>query len=158
VLAGQPAAAERAPRDDAETFVAADRQKFPFDLAVEEIVERLQAGEGLPASGPAEVDRFLQLPAAVIAGAEIADLALPHEVVDAALRLLEGRVRVPHMDLVEVDIVGLEPAEARLDFRHDVLAAEAEAVGAAGVGLVGAEAYLGGNDQALAVLALHPAA
>ena len=56
-------------------------------------------------------------------GAEIADLALASEVVQRPQRLLQRRRGVGPVQLIEVEMIGLEPAQASLDLRHDVVAA-----------------------------------
>ena len=43
-------------------------------------------------------------------------------------RLLDRGLVVPAVDLVEVDVVGAEPSEARVDRAEDVLAGEAAVV------------------------------
>src|SRR5260370_40161289 len=50
-----------------------------------------------------------------IGAADVAHLALPHEIVQCPQRLLDRRVRIGTMEIVDVDPLGLEPLEARLD-------------------------------------------
>src|SRR5581483_7342255 len=58
------------------------------------------------------------------------------------------------MNLVEVDIVGLQAAEASLHFREDVMARQPDLVGRDGLAEkdVRVEADLGGEDHGLAAL------
>ncbi len=57
--------------------------------------------------------------------------ALPmlHDVVQRLERLLDRRLVVPAMDLVEVDVIRAEPPQAGVDLDHDGLARKALAVG-----------------------------
>ena len=50
---------------------------------------------------------------------EVADLALPLEVGERAERLLDVRIGLGTVDLIKVDVVGSEPAEAVLDLSRD---------------------------------------
>jgi hypothetical protein len=47
--------------------------------------------------------------------ADVADLALADEIVERAQRLLDRRQRIVIVLLVEIDVVGLQPRQARLD-------------------------------------------
>ena len=62
--------------------------------------------------GPLRLD---DLPGRQRRAADVADLALLHEIVERAQRLLDRRPRIGDVLLVEVDVVGAEPSEARLD-------------------------------------------
>src|SRR6266511_2408266 len=65
--------------------------------------------------------------AGVVGGADVAHLALHDQLVEGGDRLLQWRLGIGAMLLVEVDVVGLEPAQAGLDRAPDV------ATGAAGL-------------------------
>jgi hypothetical protein len=56
--------------------------------------------------------------------ADIAGLAGLNDIdiVERFERLLDRRVIVPSMDLVEVDVIGAEAPQARVDLGHDRLA------------------------------------
>jgi hypothetical protein len=58
-------------------------------------------------------------------------------------RLLDRRPAVEAMDLVEVDVVGTEPAQAVVDLGHDRLTRQAPAVGP----LVHLAVHLGGDHD-----------
>ncbi len=73
-------------------------------------------------------------------------MALAHEVVQRAHGLLDGRGGVEAVDLVQVDVLQLQPLQARLDAVHDVAAGTAAAVGAR----AGLAEHLGGDDDVLA--------
>src|SRR5439155_2409370 len=61
--------------------------------------------------------------------ADIAGLAGLNDIVECFERLLDRRVIVPSMDLVEVDVIGAEAPQARVDLGHDRLARHAGAIG-----------------------------
>ena len=67
------------------------------------------------------------LPAAEVRAAEIAHLALVHQVVQRRQRLLDRGRRFGPVQLVEVDPVGAQPAHRRLDGAPDVAAGSAGA-------------------------------
>ena len=67
--------------------------------------------------GPLRLDN---LPGGEGRAADVADLALPHEIVQRAQRFLDRRSRVGDVLLIEVEIVGPEAPEARLDGVHDI--------------------------------------
>ena len=104
VAAGEPAALERAPDDGAEAEALADREDVALDVAREDRVRRLRRDEALELSALADPQRLDHAPAAELqvdrigerAGrdAEVAHLALAHEVGERAERLLERRVAV----------------------------------------------------------------
>ncbi len=54
-------------------------------------------------------------------GADVADLAGLHDVVEGFHGLFDGGFVVPAMDLVEVDVVGAEALEALVEFEEDLL-------------------------------------
>jgi hypothetical protein len=84
--------------------------------------------------------------------AQVEDLAGPDEVVESGHRLLDGRLPVGEVDLVEVDTVGAEPSEGGLDGLPDVAAGSpGAAVGAEVAVQVAAE--LGGDDGLVAAAA-----
>src|SRR5947199_10841648 len=61
--------------------------------------------------------------------ADIAGLAGLDDVVKRFERLLDRRVVVPAMDLVEVDVIRAEAPQARIDLAHDRLPGQAGAIG-----------------------------
>jgi len=56
----------------------------------------------------------------VVAPAEEAHLALPHQIIERAQGFLDRGLRVRAMQLVKVDPIGAQPLQARLDRVHDV--------------------------------------
>jgi hypothetical protein len=65
----------------------------------------------MPSALAGEVERLAELPSGHAAGAEIAHFARANQRVECLERFLDRSSEVPSMDLVEVDEVGLEPAQ-----------------------------------------------
>jgi hypothetical protein len=86
-----------------------------LDAPVEQAVLVLgadEAAEMVDVGGPIGIG---DLPAAEVGAADVADLALADQVVERREGLLDGGVGIGDVDLVEVDPVGPEPAQAGLD-------------------------------------------
>ena len=117
-----------------------------LDGAVEPGVLVLRRDEPGEPAGPGDPVGVDHLPADQVGRAEVADLALLHQLVERGQRLLDRGVRVGRVQLVEVDPVGAEPAQAVLHGDPDVAAGAAGApVRTVGALHVGAE--LGRDDD-----------
>ena len=123
VFAGEHAAAERAPRNDAEAELLARRQNLHLDVARQNAVLRLQADQRLPTFCGDDQTRLDDLRGGPVRHADVAHLALPDEVVQRAQRFFERRRVVVAMHLIQVDVVGIEPPQAVFARFHDVFAA-----------------------------------
>ena len=74
--------------------------------------------------------RLAELPRVHRRRPDVADLAGLDHVVQRLHRLLDRRPGIEAVDLVEVDVVHTEPAQARIDLGHDRLARQADGVAA----------------------------
>src|SRR6202030_3354292 len=74
----------------------------------------------IPELGDAE--RFSNLPCLPVGAADVTDLSLLHQGVESAERLFDRGHGIVAMDLVQVDVVGLQSAETGLHTVHDVAA------------------------------------
>src|SRR5690606_12762727 len=146
LLAGEQAAGERAPDQDADLLVEAERYQFVFGFARVQGVVDLLRDEALLVAGVGDPERLHQVPGGVVGAAHIAHLTLADQGVERFHRLLERRLPVPFVHLVEIDDVGFQALKALLAFADDVPAAETGVVGA----VSGREADLGGEQQAVA--------
>jgi hypothetical protein len=72
--------------------------------------------------------RLADLLRAPLRDTDVVGLARVHDVGERLHRLLERRAHVVPVGLVEVDVVGLQPAQRAVDGLHDVLAGEAAVV------------------------------
>ncbi len=130
VLAGQPATAERRPRQQAEPGGLCGRNDLPLDLANQQVVLRLQGHRPGQPTEIGDVDGLLQLPARVVGQADVEHLAGAHGVVEEAKGFLQWRQRIEGVHLVEIDRVDTEASERRVERGGEVPARQAEVVGA----------------------------
>ncbi len=124
----QAAAGEWAPGDHADAFALAEGHHFALFLAVHQVVVVLHRDESGPAVLVGEVEGFGKLPGIHAARADVAGFAGSHDVVERGKRFFDRRFVIPAVDLVEVDVIGAEAAEAVIDFGEDCFAREAGAV------------------------------
>jgi hypothetical protein len=128
-VAGKEAAGKRAPRNEADALGAAQRDHLPLLLAIDEVVVILHAhdpGEAKPLGGGEHPG---ELPGVHRRCADVERLAGLDDVAERLQRLLDRRRRVEAVDLVEVDVVGAQSAQAVVDGMQDVLARQAALVG-----------------------------
>ena len=121
---------ERAVREHAHALIDAERDHLALLLAVQEVVVILHRCEARPAVPLGGRLRLGELPRRHGAGAQIASLAGPDDIVQRLHRLLDRGFGIPAMHLVEVDVIHLETPERGVDRREHVLAREAATVGA----------------------------
>ena len=107
-LAGQQAGCHRAVDDDPDVVGGAERQQLGFDPLIQHAVRRLQRSDGMDRLGAAH------LADAEVGRARVADLALLDHAGDLGPRLFHVGVGVGPVDLVEVDHVHAQPAQAAL--------------------------------------------
>ena len=129
VPAAEPSAAQRAPRNDAEPFVAAHREDLELGCPAHQVVLGLQADERLPVVRAGNIERLLELPAAEVAGPDVPHPSAGHQLVQGAQGFFKRGDGVPRVDLVEIDVVGPQALEAVLHGGVDVLAAQADVIG-----------------------------
>src|SRR5262249_57759204 len=105
------------------TLLAAQRLELALVLVAEDkVVLGLQGLIAHIAALVALPQGAGEAPGVIVRAAEVAHLALAHQVVEGAERLLERRLTVVPVRLVEIDVVGLEPPQRGLHALHDVLA------------------------------------
>src|SRR5712664_4408027 len=127
-LAGKQAAGKRTPHEQADLFGFQQGNDFPFEIAAGDRVIRLKRVEPgqVPELGDAE--GFGDLPCLPIGAADVADLSLLHQGVESAKRLFERGHGIIAVDLVQVDMVGLQTAETSLDAVHNVAARSSDII------------------------------
>src|SRR5438132_306523 len=121
VFAGQQPIGERRERDQPEPVRLDDRHQLIVEFTLQQIVALLARDIAFEAEmdrGPLRLD---DLPGRQGRAADVAHLALPHEIVERAQGLLDRRLRIGDVLPVEVEIVGVEAFEAGLDRAHDVV-------------------------------------
>jgi acyl-CoA thioesterase len=129
--AGEEAAGERRPGDDADAGLQAQRQHLALFFAVQQVVLRLHGDEALAAGALGGVLHGKEAPRGHGRGAEVADLAGADEAVERVHGFGDGHIGVEAVDLQQVDVVRAEPPQAVVGGLEDGLAAEAAGVGAA---------------------------
>ena len=151
VLAGEHALRDRRPHDLRQPeLLDAGGHHLGLDDPPQHRVLRLARHERDAAARAASA-----APARICVGgplrhADVEHLARPDDVGERLHRLLERRLVVVAVRLVEVDVVGLQPAQRAVDRLHDVLAGQAAVVPAR----AGRPVHLREDLQALAALAL----
>ncbi len=115
VLAGQQSARQREERQQAELVFLRRRQQILLDVAHDEAVFVLAGDETADVHRARDIFGFGDAPGRKVGIADVAHLALAHEIVERAQRLLDRRQRIVIVLLVEIDVVGLQPLQARLD-------------------------------------------
>ena len=144
VLAGEQAAGEGAPDEEAGLFGFEERDYVALEVAAGDGVVGLQGVEAGEVFEFGDAEGFGDLPGEPIGDADVTDFALLDESIEGAEGLFDGGDEVVAVDLVEVDVVGLEAAEAGVDGVHDVTTGGAYVVFAG----AGASVDLGGDDDA----------
>src|SRR5258705_2272808 len=119
-LAGKQAAGKRTPHEQADLFGFQQRSDFPFQIAAGDRViglKRVESGQ-VPELGDAE--GFGDLPCLPVGAADVANLSLLHQGVESAKRLFDRSDGIVAVDLVQIDMVGLQTAKTGLHTVHNV--------------------------------------
>ena len=119
-LTGKQTTGKRTPDQEPHLFGFQERNEFTFEVATGNGVvglERVEARQILELGNP---ERPGDLPRLPVGDADIADLALNDQRVEGAQGFLDRSHEVVGMDLVEIDVVRLEPPQAGFDGVHNV--------------------------------------
>ena len=141
-LPGEQAVAERRVGHEPDAELAQQRQDLGLEVAGPQRVLGLQRGDRV--HGVRAADRRRR----GLGQAEVADLALGDELGQRADGLLDRRARVDAVLVVQVDVVGAEPAQRALDRGRTLAGLLSVTPGA--VAAVGDEAELGGDHDLVA--------
>jgi hypothetical protein len=125
VFAGQHAAAERGPGDNAEAKRLASRQKLLLGRAFDKAMLNLKSGDRRNAAQFGDGRGASYAPRREVGKAGVEDLSGSDEIIEPTHDFFERRHTVGNMGPVEVDPIGFQPLEARLDRRDHRLAAVA---------------------------------
>ncbi len=126
--ARQQPTADRAVRDQAHAFLAAQRNHFPLLFAIQQAVVVLHADEARQAQLVGTVQQLGELIGRHGRSADVAHLAGLDEIGQCLERLLERRFAIETVDLVQIYVVQAEPTETGIDRLEDVLARQAALV------------------------------
>jgi hypothetical protein len=92
-------------------------------------------------------ERLHQVPAREVRGADIAELAAAHQLIECRQRLLDRGVVVLAVELEQIDVIGAESPQRGLDRDEQMLARGAVVVGA----VAGREGRLGRDQDPIAL-------
>ncbi|MNH33908.1 hypothetical protein D3C79_944660 [compost metagenome] len=118
----QAPAGHRAPGHQADPLVQAQRDHFAFFFAVDQVEVVLHRHETAPTVTGRHLLCLGELPGVHRRCTDVTGLAGLDHVVQGLHGLLDGGVVVPAVDLVQVDVIGTQAAEAGVDVGHDRLA------------------------------------
>ena len=150
-IAGEEAARQRRVRDQPDALLVAQPVHLALFLALDEVVEVLHGNRPGIALPVGDHHHLGELVGRHGRAADVAHLARAHDLVERVHGLLDRRVGIEAMDLVDVDVVGLQALELEVDGRHQVLAAGADVV----LAVAHADADLGRQHDILALRHLH---
>jgi len=127
--AGQRAAHQRAPRDQPQAVFAAGWDDFQFDHALADVVQALFRHQAEEVARAGSLHRLGNIPPGEIAAADVDDLALLDEYFHGLPDLLPRCFAVDVVHLVQIDVVGFQPAQAFVARGADVISGEFHLVG-----------------------------
>ena len=122
MLAREQPARDRVVGNHAQPLFRAQREQLALDLAEEQVVAGLHGVEPRQPQELAAPQRARHLVGVVVRAADVTRLARPDHVVERAQGLVHGRRGVGVMELVEIDVIGAQPAQRGVDRVEDVLA------------------------------------
>ena len=122
ILAGEDAARQGTVSHDADAELLAEGKELQFRVAVDDVIKRLNAAQGRQVVAVARPQGFADLPGVEIGAADVAHLSLADEEVES--------LRIGPVDEIEVDVVGVQTAQAVVHLGEDVVATGARVVGA----------------------------
>src|SRR5712664_2165780 len=128
VLAGQQATGKRTPYEQADLFGLQQGNDFPFEIAAGDRVislKRVEPGQVLELG---DAKGFGNLPCLPVRAADVADFSLLHQGVESAKRLFNRGHGIVAMNLVQIDMVGLQAAETGFYSVHNVAARSADVI------------------------------
>ena len=112
-LAGEKSARQRTPDQQPQPLILQQRDHLALELAAGQRIVGLRALEALEPFGARDGQRLHQLPREQVRAADVADLARTHQIVERPQRVLDAGQRIEPVDLIQVDVVGVEPFQAR---------------------------------------------
>ena len=120
VLPGQEATGDGVVGDDPDALLTAEREHLTLYLAEQQVVARLHRVEPGQPERLAAPDGADQLVGEEIRTPDVADLALMDEIVERAERLVDRGLCIEPMQLIEIDVVGLQATQGRVNGVEDV--------------------------------------
>src|SRR5262249_32606760 len=128
VFATEHSLAEGAPRGNSEAHRLGHRQEVAFGRSFDEGVFDLQTDKGGPTTQSREGLSLRDAPGRGVGNPRIQYLSGANKVIKTTHDFLDGSSEVPDVQPIEIDVVGFQPLEARLDRLDHVLAVVARSI------------------------------
>ena len=122
VLARQHAPGQWRPRGHSYIQRLGHRDQLPLDGSFDQAVFNLQAYEGRPSAQLGKCIRLGDPPRRGIRNSDVERLALANQIIQPSHDFFDRRNLVPHVDPIEIDVIGLQPLQARFYRLHHILA------------------------------------
>ena len=151
VLAREEPAGERVVDRRVQLVAPREREVLDVELAEQHVVELLRDDRARHLPRVGLVDHLEDLPRGVVRDAPREDLLLLEQLGDGVERLVDRRVVIGDVQVVDVDVVGAEPRQAAVDRLADPRAAQA-----LGLAADATEAALGRDGHLVASAAAPP--
>ncbi len=129
VAARQQPRRDRRPGNQPDPVLETQRHQLIFDPPVEQVVRRLLRDKVRPAMQFGDVQRLHDLPGGMCRRADIEHLAVAHQRVQRIERFLDRDLRRGAVQLVNIDMVGLQPSQRIFAGLNNVAARVAAVVG-----------------------------
>src|SRR5579859_4109150 len=127
--AAEQPALQRRPRDDADAVLDRRGQHLELDLPGQQVVDGLLADQAEEAARGRAVVGLRDMPPREVGRADVDDLALGDEDLHRLPDLVPRGIPVDVVHLVQVDVIGLEPAQRRVAGTPDVQRGQLALVG-----------------------------
>jgi hypothetical protein len=145
-LAGEAAPAERAPDEGSDALIGGEGHELPLVVAADEGVVDLVTDVAGPAVTLGDGEGFHEVPAGEVGAGDVADFSCGDEFVQRAEGFFDGGGGVEGVQVVDVDVVGVEALEGVFEGLDEMVAGAADVVGAK---IATAEGGLGGDEDVL---------
>src|SRR5580658_1291544 len=113
--AGKASPAQRTPHQRAHFFFEGEGHQLPLVFTPDERVVNLVGDKARPAVAVGDGERFHQVPAGKIGASDVTYLALAVKFVQRVLHFFDWRHGVEAVQVIDVDIVGTQAAQAGLE-------------------------------------------
>src|SRR5258708_9299989 len=121
-LAREHPGGQRTPDNGSNLLVKGKRHELPFVLTSDQGVKSLVGDIPCPAIGLRSSKGLHQVPARKIGTGDVADLAALDQRIEGTQRLLNRGERIEAMQRVDIDMIGIQPAQTLLTCPDQMIA------------------------------------